>query len=204
MPRIVGCRADDAGQAGALLAGPATSGDAGDTPEYARVSVPYTGRYQRFRIKKKQYTQQYSHLYTKRDEQLRPVVRAAVLEKWGSGQCPWRSVVLTVQATWSNRCRRHCGPVEGVLVNKINDLTTGTAIVIGTVFKDMQLKPSVLNEFSFEVRCCLACVSRRRCGLTVELNAHTRSDPGRHQKSSTTTYRPKTRSFLRTSVAAYA
>jgi len=36
-------------------------------------------------------------------------------------------------------------------VSKINDLTSGSAVIIGTVFKAMDLKPSVLDEFSFEV-----------------------------------------------------
>lgn len=38
------------------------------------------------------------------------------------------------------------------MVPNVNALTTGTVVVIGTIFKEMPLKPSVLDEFSFEVR----------------------------------------------------
>ena len=37
------------------------------------------------------------------------------------------------------------------LVENINDLSVGRVVVVGTMFKTMKLKPSVLDEFSFEV-----------------------------------------------------
>lgn len=50
-----------------------------------RASASYEPRYQRFVVKTRQYTQQYSHIYTRRLTVLRPIVLEAARKKYGDG-----------------------------------------------------------------------------------------------------------------------
>lgn len=48
-----------------------------------RVTLDYEPTYQRFVSKDKTFTQQYSHLYTHRLLQMRPILKEAAMAKWG-------------------------------------------------------------------------------------------------------------------------
>lgn len=105
----------------------------------ATQQVEYKPRYQRFIVKEKRFTQQFSHIYSKRLTVLRPILhkRAALLWKNGT---PLLSAV----------CATHRRAVT--FAEKLTDLTPGKdQVVIGTIYKDMTLKPCILQEFSVEV-----------------------------------------------------
>ena len=68
--------------------------DCRQTPEVAETKiernvVSYTPRYQRFLIKQRSYTQQYSHIYTKRILQMRSMVLKAAAAKWKDLSSGW-------------------------------------------------------------------------------------------------------------------
>jgi DNA polymerase delta subunit 2 len=86
----------------------------------SRASLPYTPTYSRQIQKEHNYSQQYSHIYLKRLLALRPALQAAMR-------------AYTV-------------------VDKVIALRPGSAgvAVIGTLYKNQKLKPSVLDEFQSE------------------------------------------------------
>lgn len=96
----------------------------------------YTPQYQRFLLRTRSYTQQFSHIYTRRTHALREVTLAAARAKWGGDAASFDRL-------------RVCG--------KIIDLRpqAGVAgdqevLVIGCVYKDQPLKPSILEEYGAE------------------------------------------------------
>lgn len=100
-----------------------------------RVTLSYTPTYQRFRAKARTFTQQYSHMYTNRLRLMRPMLEAAATAKWGTGAPDGKE-----------------GEDAPTLCQKIIDLVDGarTSMVIGTIFKDMPLRPSLLDEYRDE------------------------------------------------------
>jgi len=50
--------------------------------KFSRVVVSHAPKYQRFVVKAKTFSHQYSHIYTKRMLALRPLLRAAAQRKW--------------------------------------------------------------------------------------------------------------------------
>ncbi|KAJ0398748.1 hypothetical protein P43SY_009816 [Pythium insidiosum] len=93
-----------------------------------RQSVSYRPTYQRFVLKQKSYSQQYSHIYVSRLLQLRDVVLRRVEELLASRPAEQRDV-----------------PV----LSKIIDLRPGTeCIIIGTVLKMLASKPDLFDALS--------------------------------------------------------
>ena len=102
-------------------------------PALERGAASYAPLYKRFEVKQRAYTQQFSHIYTNRLLALRPIVTEAGHRKWGQsgGGLPLRSCA------------------------KIIDLRPGgTAqfLVVGCIYKEQVLKPSILDEYSGEGR----------------------------------------------------
>lgn len=93
-----------------------------------RVRLSYTPTFQRFRAKTRTFTQQYSHMYTNRLRLMRPMLEASAQAKWGTG-----GVAPTL-------CKKVIDLVDGA----------GTVMVVGTLFKDMPLRPSLLDEYRDE------------------------------------------------------
>lgn len=89
-----------------------------------RASVEYKSHDQRFTLKKTQYTQQFSHIYQRRLNKLQNPVREAAQRRWGD---------------------------ETPLCERLVQMRSGeTWACVGTVFKAMRLKPSVLEEYKEE------------------------------------------------------
>ena len=97
-----------------------------------RVRLAYTPTFQRFRAKARTFTQQYSHMYTNRLRLMRPMLEAAALAKWGEGGGEG--------GTTPTLCKKVIDLVDGA----------GTVMVVGTLFKDMPLRPSLLDEYRDE------------------------------------------------------
>jgi len=99
-----------------------------------RVRLAYTPTFQRFRAKARTFTQQYSHMYTNRLRLMRPMLEAAALAKWGEGGGGGEG------GTTPTLCKKVIDLVDGA----------GTVMVVGTLFKDMPLRPSLLDEYRDE------------------------------------------------------
>ena len=79
----------------------------------------------RFHIKAKDYNPQYCHIYSLRLKMMNERMRALAVQKWG-----------------------HDVPIlSRIIDSETKDQTQNECIVIGTVFKEMLLRGSVLDEF---------------------------------------------------------
>ena len=74
----------------------------GDGTVLERVEMEYRPTYQRFVVKEKSFTQQYSHLYTQRLVQMRDVLRSVAKERWIDGHTSGMMVSMMI----GNDCQR--------------------------------------------------------------------------------------------------
>ncbi len=95
-----------------------------------RVSATNTPHHQRFLLRERKYNLQYSHIYTNRLSILRPFVLGTVRERWGVG----------------SGASRQCQKIIDLCPE--DSATSKPWVVCGCVYKEMTLKPSVLDTYS--------------------------------------------------------
>mmetsp|Transcript_31897 Transcript_31897/g.51502 ORF Transcript_31897/g.51502 Transcript_31897/m.51502 type:complete len:474 (+) Transcript_31897:49-1470(+) len=108
-------------------------------PSFERASASYTCCDERFIVREKSFTQQYAGLYFSRLLQMRPALERAAEKKWIQGK----------------------GASAPKLLSKVLDIRENqNSIIVGTLYKEMSLKPSILKQLarerSFEVAPALA------------------------------------------------
>eukprot|EP01100_Stratorugosa_tubuloviscum_P007115 TRINITY_DN2992_c1_g1_i2.p1 TRINITY_DN2992_c1_g1~~TRINITY_DN2992_c1_g1_i2.p1 ORF type:complete len:474 (+),score=165.54 TRINITY_DN2992_c1_g1_i2:32-1453(+) len=91
-----------------------------NTP-FKRIEANYNPNYERFIIRDKNYSQQYSQIYNARFEEIKP----------------WLNLVL------KTKYKKYNIPIQRTLDLKEGEL----CFLIGTIYKDMPLKPTVLQQF---------------------------------------------------------
>ena len=134
--------------------------------ELKRSSYSYEDHSERFKVKERRYKQQYSQLYYVRLGKMKKLVEAKALKKWGELLCFLSGSLQQKKKT----VLFYCYPLSvfSVFISKKIMLLAGhdykmkslaalhesrgeKCCIVGTLFKKMDLKPSILKEISATV-----------------------------------------------------
>jgi hypothetical protein len=96
-----------------------------------RSSATYTALNQRFLVRDRNFKRQYSHIYSSRLAALRPALLSAVGGRWGLA---------------SPGAPRVCPKIVQLRPDEAGESTEWA--VVGCIYKDMPLKPSILDSYS--------------------------------------------------------
>lgn len=105
------------------------------TTSQTREVVSSTPHNARFLLRQRVYNLQYSHIYSNRITMLRPLLLASVSTRWGVG-------------TLTQSCTKIID-----LRPKSQTSTTKDWVVCGCIYKDMSLRPSILDTYSGACAC---------------------------------------------------
>ncbi|KAJ1416445.1 hypothetical protein B484DRAFT_401178, partial [Ochromonadaceae sp. CCMP2298] len=97
-----------------------------DSTPVARCTVDYKADFERFVLHKKNYVQQYNLIYHARLNEMRSVLRTEAAGRWGD--TPVLGKVIDVESSMESSERLEL-------------------VIIGTLYKEMRLRGSVLDEF---------------------------------------------------------
>src|SRR5689334_5847451 len=101
----------------------------GFSPSFPRAEATFKSHSERFTVRQRTFSNQYSNIYFKRLEVLKPRAIAAARSKWNQN-----------------------GEIE--VLEKLLDIGIGEGrrcIIVGTLYKEMPLVPRVLDQFTKEV-----------------------------------------------------
>jgi hypothetical protein len=152
----------------------------GEKGKIRREAAEYDAAHHKFRTLKKEYAQQYAPLYYHRLQKMRPRLLQAAKERWeGAGKA-------------SSMPR---------VVGKILELRPGEEVIVaGTLYKEMPLRPNILESYAKEV-----CPSLPSPAPALPLTTPpTLSVPSSRLRYVPTTSATKTRSSSRMNPAASA
>lgn len=93
--------------------------------DFKRLDVPYTNRSDKFHFQSKDFTKQFSHIYASRLDEMVSLIKERIKHKWG-------------------------GKHKIKQLAELKEDNPEQCIIIGTLFKHQELKPSILREISEE------------------------------------------------------
>ncbi len=110
----------------------------GKKDKIRRETSDYDAAHHRFRTLTKEYSQQYAPLYYHRLQKMRPRLLQAAKERWEGA---------TSSASSTAKLPR--------IVNKILELRADEEVIVaGTLYKEMPLRPNILESYAKEVCGC--------------------------------------------------
>ena len=138
-------------EGGDLLCAP-TAEDEEFQKAHTRSSCSYENRCARFRLRERHYATQYAHIYFTRLELMRPHVEAAAVKKWGmETRRTVLEIIRSIPIFFCKHTHLLAGEEVSVKTSLMEVKVEEKCCIVGTLFKKMELQPSILKEISAKV-----------------------------------------------------